>query len=72
MYPITICEDNEKKLGYALGKASEESKREFKVIYLYSDKLLFYITDHYIWGESTELVGVCYPGGRITCRRKAQ
>lgn len=64
-YPITVGGDDDGELGYAIGYASKHAKEYGRIIYLYSDSWMFYITDEFV----EDWVAKCWPGGRKVCRR---
>ena len=65
----SITSDAPSEIGFALGKASQKAKETGNLIWLYSDGNLFYMSDEYP-DKPLEVVGKCYPGGRIELKRK--
>ncbi len=63
---VAICEDIEGELGYAIGKTSQKSHETGKVLWVYSDGVLLYMTDKY---PEKSIVAKCYPGGRKELKR---
>lgn len=62
---ITIDYDSE--LGFAIGKASQKAKETDKKIRVYSRGGYLWMYDYPV--DCTELVAVCWPGGRMELKR---